>query len=74
MDKTQKLQYRVTSETLIHPDIGTYRAYGLAADGKSGGGLRDVTTIRSRAEWLAERFTQLQISPVHLLDVLEDML
>ncbi len=60
-----------------HVDLGRYRAYGIQANEAGGRAVTrvcDVTTRRSFAEELAERFTRFQLSPIHLKDAIEDTL
>ncbi len=75
MAEKQTLQYQAIPVRMEHGEDGNYGTYGLAVT-KDGERyiVKDVTTDRREAEQLAELFTRVQLSPLHLLDALEDML
>ncbi|MDR2646804.1 MAG: DUF6514 family protein [Oscillospiraceae bacterium] len=70
------IQYAVVMTKGHNPDVGTYDTYGLIAmfNGKPVRFAPDVSVNRRKVETLAIKFNRIQLSPVHLLDVLEDLL
>ena len=72
--------YQVINETLYHVDIGSYISYGLRVIFLSYGiykevqKISDISTDEKKVALLAELCTKNQLSPIHLLDVIEDFL
>ena len=68
------------AETMCDPLLGKYRTYGIQANGKTEEGwepvqvVHDVSTELQFAERLSDLFSLHQLSPIHLRDVVEDML
>ena len=80
----QQICYRIFSEILELPEIGRYRTYGLSAcprqqpNGETQNQefvrVTDVSTREEKVRRLAERFETGDLAPVHLRDVLLDLL
>lgn len=70
-----KWQYCVVHETGYHTDLGEYTTYGiqltLPNDSKI---VHDISTSRKTVEQMVALFNRCQLSPVHLYDVVTDML
>lgn len=73
-------EYHIISEICSHPDCGTYHTYGIQAFRCQNeqlqliAGVHDVSTKQEFAEQLAQLFTQHQLSPLHLEEVIEDFI
>ena len=69
-------KYIVVEETLENPEIGTYTSYGLKAmqGDKEITVVSDVSLDRAFVEGLARMYTEFQLDPVHLFEVIEDAL
>lgn len=73
-------RYISVEETLSSPYLGQYLSYGIAALRRFPGGwervgfVSDVSPDKALADRLAAWFTQEQLAPCHLLDVIEDSL
>ena len=72
--------YLTVFETFNDPQAGSHQTYGMQISRKTETGwkpvrfIHDITTESQLARQLEERFNLYQLSPVHLLDVLSDML
>ena len=72
------VQYIMSPKIRYAPEIGTYVSYDLAAydcfkhDMVSI--IRDVTSDRKTALHIVEKFNRYQLSPIHLIDIIQDML
>lgn len=70
------------SEEIYSLDNETRISYGIVAyaDSKSDGiaaiiaSVRDISTDKNRIEFLAEQMNRLELSPIHLYDVIADFL
>ncbi len=77
---THTWEYHVVSERRPHPDMGTYRAYGIHVFEINGmhirpiASVRDITSIQTEAEYLAEQLNRYQLSPIHLEEYINDYL
>ena len=73
-------EYIVVPELHSHPDLGVYRSYGIHAFERYHDQVRaiscvhDITSIPKEAEQLAEHLNRLQVSPIHLIDIIQDYL
>lgn len=62
------------------PDVGAYQSYGLKVVVDKGDteifllAVPDISTDSAFVAFLAETFEREQLEPLHLLDVLEDLL
>lgn len=78
--KKRLLIYQVVKGTFSHPDIGHYTSYGIKIFRVSHGKLHelktvsDVSTNEALVKQLATLCTRGQLSPIHLMDVIEDFL
>lgn len=62
-------------EQYYHSDIGEYYTYGIKVIGADySEALHDVSVCRELVEGMVDVFNQYQVSPVHLHDVVEDLL
>lgn len=72
-------EYLPIESKLTSPELGTYQTFGLRVlDHRSQTEevivIRDISTDRSFVAHLAYVYNRNQLDPVHLLDVLEDLL
>ena len=73
-------EYHVFSEPCWNPDFGDYTSYGIQIFQRQEQAwqsiaiLHDISSHYERAEYLATLFTREQVSPIHFLEVLEDLL
>ena len=69
-------EYRPIEETATDQYIGTFPTYGLELyrDGKLLQVEHDVTTDRCLAEHIAELCTSEQVEPVHIRDVIYNLI
>jgi hypothetical protein len=82
VQKFQKSRWRywAVAERGHSAELGGYDTYGLLAASTEPDGrgavklLHDVSPDGETVRSMAEKFTKHQLSPVHLLDVVEDML
>lgn len=63
--------YRVVEEDLRCEET-VYKGYGLSCNGERT--VSDISTDRGFVEELASMFSDSNLSPVHLIDVLEDLI
>ncbi|MDR3313507.1 MAG: DUF6514 family protein [Oscillospiraceae bacterium] len=75
MNQTQNRHYYVTCQPCRQPGYGCYISYGLALRGaEQGYSLPDVSPQRQFVEGIAALFNRTQLSPVHMYEVVEDIL
>ena len=73
-------KYRVIKEHHSSVEIGKYESYGIAAFIQSGDSYKQAEYIQDISESadfvnaLAVKFTEMQLEPIHLADVIEDEL
>lgn len=73
-------RYRIVSEVLVSYDCDKYIAYGIQAvferDNRTivYSTVRDISTDKIQVAGMVEKFNQYELSPIHLLDAIEDML
>ena len=60
--------YKVISKNHYSPETGAYISFGISAHDP------DVFIDESEARAFTERLNTLQVSPIHLIDVIEDAL
>ena len=74
----EKIHYIAQPRIRYTPDAGTYTSYDLSActgrENRVIATVFDVTTDCAAAQALAERFTRLRLSPLHLQDAVLDVL
>ena len=72
------LRYKCIEGDFYLPDVGAYHSYGLKiVDTDSEAVIEEVPDVSVNLDFvqkLAEEFTNAQLDPVHLLDVLMDTL
>ncbi len=70
------LKYKVISEEFHDSELGDYIGYGIAAecDGERLLTVSDMSCDRGLVADLAERCNELELDPMHLYDVIEDVL
>lgn len=77
---TAPCQYRIVSEVLASYDCDKYIAYGIEvfAEHKDKSvvysTVSDISTDKIQVAEMVEKFNDFELSPVHFLDVIEDML
>lgn len=73
-------KYKMFAEKLNHPDIGNYTAFGIAVyssvdnNPKKLMNISDISTDKKIVEDLCELCSREQLEPVHVFDVIEDMI
>lgn len=72
----EMLLYQAIKENLYHEDIGNYVSYGIAVtqDGVTVDFISDVSVDEDEVRELARIFTESGLSPIHLVDAVEDFL
>lgn len=71
------VRYTVFSEALYDRDLGSYTGWGIEGreeDGSPAGRVEDLTEDREFALLVAAALNREQAEPVHLRDILEDLL
>lgn len=71
------LQYIPVREELCTPELGTYVSYGIRAvlaSGEEAASVSDISTDLAFVQRLAALCTLGQLSPIHLRDVVEDII
>ena len=71
------VRYSVFSQELCSRELGTYIGWGIQGreeDGREAGRVEDLTEDREFAELVAAALNREQAEPVHLRDILEDLL
>lgn len=70
--------YKIIEEELSNPEIGSYTAFGLCAYNSSSNTtickISDIFTEKDKAEKLVDACNNMQISIVHLPNIIEDIL
>ena len=69
--------YKVISKNHYSPETGAYISFGISAHDLEHGQtcfVPDVFIDESEARAFTERLNTLQVSPIHLIDVIEDAL
>ena len=66
--------YQLIEEELDDGNGGERIAYGIAYAGEQTAKIHDLSGDRCYIEELVSIFNNLQLSPIHLEDVLEDLL
>ena len=71
------VRYSVFSQELSSRELGSYTGWGIQGreeDGSEAGRVEDLTEDREFAELVAAALNREQAEPVHLRDILEDLL
>ena len=67
-------RYSVIEEHLFSEDLGEYTSFGLLVSGDQEIRLSDISPNREFVTALAMQFNELQLSPIHLSEVIQDIL
>ena len=67
-------QYSGIEEQFHTEELGEYTSFGLLVSGAQELRLSDVSPDREFVSALATRFNELQLSPTHLSEVVQDLL
>ncbi len=65
--------YKCFEEKMFHEDIGEYTSYGIKLDGTDMK-IDDVSVDKSFVEGIVFKMNKYQAEPVHMADIIEDML
>lgn len=65
--------YCVICENLHHVDLGNYNTYGIKVL-NSGKVIHDISTNKKDVVFMVYLFNKHQLNPIHLLEVIEDLL
>ena len=71
------VRYEVFAQELHDRDLGTYTGWGIQGreeDGSLAGRVEDLTEDRDFALLVAAALNREQAEPIHLRDILEDLL
>lgn len=77
---TAPCQYRIISEVLATYDCDKYTAYGIEVVSKCENrptvydAVSDISTEKYQVAEMVEKFNECELSPIHLMDAIEDML
>ena len=75
--RTEKVEYVAVEEMLYCEELSsTYRTYGIAAvqNGERIAFVSDASPDRASVEELVRRCNKYSLDPIHLIDVVEDLL
>ena len=64
-------KYGVRCLRLIHEEIGSYIGYGIRYGEHT---VTDISLDRAKIENLIERMNSNELSPLHMMDIIEDFL
>ena len=65
-------RYTMFEESISNPELGRYAAYGIKAVSETS--VSDVSLSRPDLSALVQQCNELQLSPLHLSDVIDDYL
>lgn len=71
----ERVKYEVVEKNLFSDELGSYKSFGITGKNELGEELvicPDVSPDRAFVEKLCERCNKFQLSPLHMLDVIED--
>jgi len=67
--------YSLIDDIIINPEVGEYQAYGIMyTSGDETIRISDISLCKNRLEDVIDKLNRLQLMPVHILDVVEDVL
>lgn len=75
-----RIKYKVVEEKLYNVDIGNYTAFGIQMLAVSGrremilDTVSDVSLDRKKIEQFVLDLNKFKLSPIHLMDVIEDFI
>lgn len=64
-------KYELITTTIIHEEIGAYIGYGIRYGEHA---VTDISLDRAKIENLIERMNSDELSPLHMMDIIEDFL
>lgn len=73
----EPIKYEIFEESLSSSELGAYRAFGIRGVNLSGESVivcSDVSADETFTRTLCEACNALQVSPLHILDIIEDSL
>ncbi|MBS6476001.1 MAG: hypothetical protein KH354_08545, partial [Clostridiales bacterium] len=70
----KKLHYRYIPQNLYQTDIGAYASYGITLKNDPNVIVNDVSCEKKVVKRIGHALNRYQADPVHLTDVIEDML
>lgn len=74
-NQQSRWRYRVVSEDLYRLESGKYHTYGIQLETSGcADTLHDISVCKKTAEHMVELLNHYQVSPIHLYDVVTDML
>lgn len=74
-ERSREWMYCIEPEKLHHPDLGEYSTYGIrivSSDDMEI--LHDVSVCENSVNYIVKMINQYHLSPIHLYDVVVDML
>ena len=73
-----KTHYTIFEESVSHPELGRYVTYGIKTVSEETSfasiSVSDVSLSKSELSILVLQCNELQLSPIHLSDVIDDFL
>mgnify|MGYP005868013519 CR=1 FL=1 len=64
-------KYELITTTIVHEEIGSYIGYGMVFVMVN---ITDISLDRAKIENLIERMNSDELSPLHMMDIIEDFL
>ena len=77
LSRNKIIEYRMVEETLLSKELGVYyHTYGIAVfeNGKQTELVSDVSLDRTTVKELVRKCNKYALEPIHLYDVIEDIL
>ena len=64
-------KYELVTTTIVHEEIGSYIGFGIRYGEHT---VTDISLDRAKIENLIERMNSDELSPLHMMDIIEDFL
>lgn len=64
-------KYELVTTTIVHEEIGSYIGYDIRYGEHT---VTDISLDRAKIENLIERMNSDELSPLHMMDIIEDFL
>ena len=64
-------KYELVTTTIVHEEIGSYIGYGIRYGEHT---VTDISLDRAKIENLIQRMNSDELSPLHMMDIIEDFL
>ncbi len=64
-------KYELITTTIVHEEIGSYIGYGIRYGEHT---VTDISLDRAKIENLIKRMNSDDLSPLHMMDIIEDFL